>query len=232
MPTLLGPSHYIFYAAMHRRRIWLDHLSTAFEPYAQATWKKSKQNLDTSFARMFTRLSSAGHLGILAPLPLHLVIDDTPIDSFLMNLSDDLSAYEQHLFAGMHEQAWNPAWIEELSHVSMLWGRELAQECLMARRAGGAGRSLSCANIFELFTAILQGGDFSWKPLLLRRSTADELQYELRRCPHRTPGNQSAAYACRLDAMVHRGFVQALVPNVHFERLSKGTYCVDELSLR
>jgi hypothetical protein len=193
---------------------------------------KDSERLDKSAERMFTRLSPVEHLGIQAPLPLLARLDDTPIDSFLANLSEDLDAYEQKLFALMEEAALNPAWIGAATEVSMLWGREIAQECLMSRKFGGPeGDALN--GVYELLLSVIEGGEFHWRPLLLRRTTRVSLQYELRRCPHRRFASEgaSAATACRLEAMVFHGFAQAWLPDLLYERLFRGTHCLDELSI-
>ncbi|MBI3556752.1 MAG: hypothetical protein HY074_10855 [Deltaproteobacteria bacterium] len=243
MPMLTGPSHHLYYASLHRRRLWLSHLTEAFEKKAGPDFLADRKRLDSSFARTLRRLSADSHLGIQTPLPLHVVVDDTPIDSFLTTLSEELDAYEHNLFELMHKAATEQSWFASLEEVSQLWGRELAHESRIALAKADAPTDLmpepasrSLRGLTLMFYSVLQGGDFAWKPLLFRRRTDREIQYELRACPHRKPGGslEGANLACRLEAMIYRGFAQAFFSDVEFERRSPnaGAYCVDELTLR
>lgn len=238
MPSLIGPSHHIFYAYLHRRRLWLSHLVRAFEPYAGREWSEAKKRLDVSYARALVRLSADIHYGIRSSLPLGKVLDDTPVDSFLTVLSQELDAYEQNLFDLITRSSTHPDWLPELEQVSMLWGRELAQEVIIAMNEAKApsgalpvGRSVR--GFFEIFSSVLQGGDFAWKPLLLRRCTDAELEYEHRQCPHRKPiaSQMGADCACRLEGLMYAGFAQAFNERVCVQRHQKNNYCVDQLRL-
>ena len=242
MSITVGPSHHFFYGALCRRRLWFIHLAEAFAPFASAAWVESYRGLDANYKRSFSRLVLDEGLGIGKPLPLYQVIDDTPIESFLINIADDLDSYQQNLLALMSRLAapsGRQGWLEELERVSMLWGRNLAQECLMTPMHGPLVRSQnSVRGIFEAIHNILQGGDFLWKPFLVRRYTDKELQYELRHCPHRRPaaddtrhGTETNDLACRLEALVIRGFAEALISNVSFGRQPRESYCLDELRL-
>lgn len=239
MSITVGPSHHFFYGALCRRRLWFIHLAEAFAPFSNATWTEAYKSLDANYKRSFSRLVLDEGLGIAKPLPLYQVTDDTPIDSFLINLADDLDSYQQNLLELMSRSSTRQGWPEELERVSMLWGRQLAQECLMTPLHGALVRSQkSVRGIFEAIHNILQGGDFVWKPFLVRRYTDDELQYELRHCPHRRllahaarHGTETTDLACRLEALVVRGFAEALISNVGFSRQPRESYCLDELRL-
>lgn len=246
MPMLIGPSHHIYYGSLHRRRIWLAHLSEAFEDFAIAGWTKAKLNLDTKFARPLERLSLEGHLGIQHSLPLRKVIDDTPVDSFLTRLTEELEAYEHELFELILRFGSKLDWRSRLEEVSMLWGRELAHETRIAMSALDAPElalpradSRSLKGISVVFQNILQGGDFSWRPLLFRRRTDFEVQYELRGCPHRKglglPGTrgpkEGADLACKLEAKIFEGFTLAFFQDARYERRSREDYCMDDLKL-
>lgn len=237
MPNLVGPSHHIFFAALHRRRLWLEHLSEAYVDFANANWLKKRNDLDRAHRRTLSILGLEEHLGIQYPLSLQLVLDDTPIESFLTTLAENLDSYETQLLSLMEELTVHPLWAEALDQTSMLWGREIAQECLMSplMTPWTSPNDAVMPNLFELFHSVLQGGDFLWKPLLLRRSTRDELQYELRHCPHQKHKGGGANLACRFEAKVYQGFIQALLPTVHYERrlhkAQKSSYCVDQLHL-
>ena len=128
MPTLIGPSHQLFFGSLHRRRLWLEHLSRAFDEYATTGWTEARHRLESSFSRSLKRLSHDGHLGIQHPLPLQRAIDDTPIDSFLATLAEELDAFEHNLFDLILAHAPKLDWRTDLEEVSMLWGRELAHE--------------------------------------------------------------------------------------------------------
>ena len=247
MPRLTGPSHHLYYASLHRRRLWLGHLSEAFGRFAKISastttgWVAERTRLDLGFARTLRRLSIDAHLGIQVELPMHLVVDDTPIDSFLTTLGEELDAYEHNLFELMRVQDIAQESLNALEDVSTLWGRELAQESLIALVKAEAPANLlpmpgsrSLRVLTQMFQSVLQGGDFTWHPLLFRRRTDREIQYELRACPHCKPvaSKESADLACRLESMVYKGFAQAFFSDVHFERRSPGAYCVDELALR
>ncbi len=241
MPRLTGPSHHLYYASLHRRRLWLSHLTEAFERRANSNFPELRKRLDTSFVRTLRRLSSENHLGIQQPLPLHAVVDDTPVNSFLTTLAEELDAYEHNLFDLMGKQGCDSDQLAALEDVSTLWGRELAQEARIALARADAPQDLmplpgsrSLRGLTMLYHSLLQGGDFAWKPMLFRRRTDHEVQYELRACPHRKPvaSQESADLACRLESMVFKGFAQAFFSDVQFERRSPGSYCVDELTLR
>ena len=236
----MGPSHYLYYSSLHRRRLWLEHLARAFTDHGSSNWATIHRDLNTAHAKTLGLLSLEGHLGIQRPLPLLKALDDTPVDSFLATLTTELDLYQTELFELMQKYARDASWVAALEPTSMLWGRELAQECLIALNQKDAtaqaipgGKSVRA--IFQVFSQVLEGGEFSWKPLLLRRCTDTELEYELRECPHRRqPENTHAKAhaACRLESMVYRGLVEALVPDVKYERVDRGSYCVDELHIR
>lgn len=236
MASLVGPSHHIFFGSLHRRRIWLEQLAQAFAKFAGPDWFQAKTKLDQEFSGVLGKLLTIGELGLSRPLPLQSFLDDTPIESFLANLGQQLDAYQAKLFERMQGLAVRQGWAEDLDRVSMLWGRELAQECLSAPNHGSLVRSQrSVRGVFEAIHNVVEGGNFVWKPFLLRRYTDFELQYELRICPHRKPGFKAlvgvADLACRLDSMVFRGFAEALLANVNYGRQVRENYCLDELRL-
>src|SRR5262245_37388297 len=140
MPSLVGPSHSLYYSALHRRRLWLGHLARAFGDVAKSDWPPALAKLDGSHARLFARLSHDAELGIQEPLSLVKVMDDTPVDSFLTRLAEELDAYQHELLTLMASHARIPDWVETLEQTSMLWGRELAQECLIAMNKARAHR--------------------------------------------------------------------------------------------
>jgi hypothetical protein len=231
---MIGPSHHTLYGSLHRRRIWLKHLTRAFGPFAAPAWHEGRERLDSSYARTLTRLSPGNELGLQQQLELDRIVDDTPIDSFLATLSDELDAYESNFFDLMKRHGAAAGWELELEETSMLWGRELAQESRMAiARAGarpeaqpGPGRN-SLKRVGSLLASVFA------QPLLFRRRTDREVSYELRACPHRRPSvsAESTDLACRLDSLVRRGFAQALYDDVRFRRITRPDHCTDELSL-
>lgn len=229
MLSNVGPTHYLFYGALHRRRLWLEYLASAFHSFTirEGRWPEQKKDLDTRFHKLLHRLSNELHLGIQKTLPLTQILDDTPIESFLTNLAEDLQSYEEQFFELLLKNRTEKELIEILAETSTLWGREVAQECLLSLRVSPFLRNKnSVQGLFEAFHSILQGGEFTWKPLLVRRYTEKQLQYELRKCPH-TRANQHIsedAYdlACRLDSLVYQGFTEALNPKVYYQRTFKG----------
>ncbi|MEW6057496.1 MAG: hypothetical protein AB1540_12865, partial [Bdellovibrionota bacterium] len=198
-------------------------------------WAKEKKQLDLKHERVFLRTCGGKDLGIRLPLPLHSVLDDTPIDSFLVAFDADVRIYETELLTLMKQFAVTPQWHDELEQTSLLWGREIAQECLTSAQYRDMIRGpRSVRGLLEAFHNVLLGGDFVWKPLLTRRYTETELRFELRYCPHRQAHKTTkttADHACRLESMVYKGFTQTLVPDVHYQRHFQKTYCQDELTI-
>lgn len=236
MASLVGPSHHIYFGSLHRRRIWLEQLAQTFSGFAAPEWTAAKTKLDQEFGQALNQLPTIGELGLSRPLPLQSFLDDTPIESFLANLSEQLDLYEAKLLETMQALAIRHGWAEDLDRVSMLWGRELVQESLSAPNHGALVRSQrSVRGVFEAIHNVVEGGNFVWKPFLLRRYTNSELQYELRICPHRKPAFKAhgavADLACRLESMVFRGFSEALLASVSYGRQVREGYCMDELRL-
>jgi hypothetical protein len=224
MANFVGPSHHLYYDSMRRKLLWLCHLSERFGTIAGPQWPGTKDKLDLSYKKIFLRLNPATEL-------LN-ALDDTPIDSFLSDLDEQLDHYAENFFAllPLHAKGSDLTgnWIELLEETSILCGRELAQEVRLTQKNLVLPRH-TVRGLFEVFQSVLQGGDFQWKAMLMRRCTDRELEYELRDCPHRRHAN--ADLECRLESMVYRGFVSALVPVARFERHSLPTYCLDRLDL-
>lgn len=237
MPNFLGPSHYIYFASIHRRRLWHRHLAQSFDSIARPTWPAQIEALRASYVCTMSRLTDETHFGLSHPLPLLQVLDDTPIESFLNTLAEEIANFEIKLIQLFSQHSLNSDWISELEQTSMLWGRELAHEWLITMSKSNAHpRSLqygpTIRGLFQIFVNVLEGGDFNWTPLLLRRSTDKELTYEMRQCPHTRGSGPATDTACRLESNVYKGFAQALIENVEFERKWRGSYCLDELHLR
>ena len=242
MANFVGPSHHLYYGALHRRSLWHAHLEHTFARYAALEWTVLQKQLNVRYRRMANRLLQDSGLGIQRPLALKDVLDDTPIDSFLIGLGHELIEYETELFTLVLQHSMQAnldlKWRKQLGKTSMLWGRELAQECLLSESMGVGAlvQSASLKGLFELFQSVLQGGEFSWKSLLLRRYTDDTLDYELRECAHRRTTDHLSTdavskLACELEAKIFEGFSQALRPNVNFKRIHE-EYCRDELKLQ
>lgn len=237
MPSsLVGPSHHVFFGSLHRRNLWLGHLAEAFAKFAAPEWTQAKITLDREYRHAFGKMARADGMGLRRPLLLQKALDDTPVDSFLASLSDDLDEYQARLLTLMQTMAARQGWADDLDRVSLLWGRELANECLAAPTQGDLVQGPhSIRGVFEAVQNVVEGGHFFWKPFLLRRYTDTEVQYELRHCPHRRAAFEAhpkaADLACRFDSMVFRGFAEALLSNVNYGRLVCEAYCLDELRL-
>lgn len=244
MPVRVGPHHYQYFTMLHRRRLWLAHLAYAFAHafassgpssarLAGSSWPLKKAELDARHADLLRALSTAPHLGIRHKLPFQEALDDTPVESFLAFLTKKIATYERELLetmlATLSGAATRDDLIRELEQVSRQWGRELAQECLMTPAVKVHAQTLS--GFFELYYLVLEGGDFTWKPLLLRRSTNDDLQYELRNCPHRRHPQPIADILCRLESMLYKSFSETLLPNARYRRHHRPLYCADEVTL-
>lgn len=251
MPNLVGPSHHVFHGAMVRRYLWLQRLIDAYkeasgnvrediagaklgDPETFAALERT-QRLQTPALKRAQALTS---LGIQKPYPLNSILDDTPIDSFLTRFYEDLCAFENHLFTLLEQyHARRTPRDEEIVRqwvrgICALWGREIAGEMTItplqhAPLAPSKQRSLQ--GIFERLYQVLEGGDLRWKPLLPRRLTDTEIQYEPRYCPHtrsQTPSAQSLA--CELESVVYAEFARFFAPNMTYKR-SRTTYCFDTL---
>jgi len=229
----IGPSHHLFYASLFRREEWLHRLTRAFEPWVDRTWAEARARLEGSFKRRFARLDGNR---------LEEMIDDRPVDSFLESLSKDLEAYEHNLFdlIAAHHVRTSPdedgsSWLRDLEEASMLWGRQLAQECLLAPAAdriahGGPYGTRTVFGLLESIQSVWLGGNYAWRPILVRRYTREELEFEPRACAHCRPdfvSPRSAELSCRMEALLIRGFARALTPHVDHNRIRGASYCMD-----
>lgn len=195
---ILGPSHHIFFEALHRRGVWLDLLT----------------NTHSSDVEVFT-----------AP-KLEQILDDTPADSFLTNKVAQLTRLEEKVFSNLssHHQA---------EKLCIDWGRRTFQESLLSKRFCTELNVNSLRGIYEMIQIILLGGHFFGTPLLLRRYTDSELQYECQQCPHERFGHEYQGrvsdLACKLEGKVVEGFVRAAWIDVKYSRKRFQTYCLDEI---
>jgi hypothetical protein len=234
MPTLIGPPHHLYYAALYRRALWFRHLCTAYSAHAGPKWESAKKQLDEQFSSMHRNLSNQTPFDAYEPPSVHKVLNDIPIDSFLHQLKTDMSEYEIQCL-GLMAAHGSGTWLKSLEQTSMLWGRQLAQECWLSPSLSRQASNLrTVKGLFEFLHSILQGGEFVWKTSLMRRYTDDELQYELRTCPHRNTTNAdrpSAGQVCRLESAVYQGFIQALLPDATYKRHERDAFCMDEVTL-
>jgi hypothetical protein len=227
MALSIGPTHHVFYGNLYRRGLWLKHLSAAFAYFGNDGWPAAKKQLDSDFSELLEKLSPSGGFNT----NLNRLLDDTPIDSFLHYIAERLETYEGKLLKLFHKHAirtlQDPDWFTTLSQTSMLWGRELAQEYLISEKTY---RPTQPAALFSTIYQLLAGGDFGWRPLLLRRQTERELQYELRRCGHtRGYDKETADLSCHLEAMVFSGLVECFAPNALYRRRTTPEVCIDIL---
>lgn len=251
MPNLVGPSHHVFHGAMVRRYLWLQRLIDAYKE-ACGNLREDIDGAKLGDTELFEalertqklqtpalkRAQAQTSLGILRPYPLTSILDDTPIDSFLSRLYEDLCSFESHLFtllAKYHSSRRQDdnhllkTWVRE---ICALWGREIAGEMSItslqyAPHSQTKQRTLQ--GIFEKLYQVLEGGDLRWKPLLSRRLTDNEVQYEPRYCPHTRSLDTSAQdLACELESVVYGEFVRFFAPNAIYSR-KRSTYCFDTL---
>lgn len=225
----IGPSHNLYYASLFRREEWLHRLAKIFEPWADRTWTEARERLETSFRKRFLRLAGQR---------LEEMIDDRPVDSFLESLSSDLEAYEHNLFdlIALHPVRTSPdedgtTWLRELEEASMLWGRHLAQDLLAVSPGGRVTRGdRSVQGLLETLQSIWLGGHYAWRPVLVRRYTPAELEYEVRTCAHCKTAfvsPRSMELSCRMESFLIRGFARALAPRAEFSRIRGPSYCLD-----
>jgi hypothetical protein len=218
-----SPVHYLFYNSLHYRALWLRCLGQRFTPYAKTDWASTLSKVSQNFKQL-DNLFPESQTG------MKHILDDTPIESFLTNLYETLQAYEHFFFKEVASNSAHPEWKTALEETSMLWGRSLAQEQMKDERMG-LSNITSTQQVLLSFQRVLFGGDFLWKPILVRRLAPKELQYELRSCPHRHPvvgrSKDLADLACGLEACVFKGFSQSLLQNLRFKRENRKDYCLD-----
>ncbi|MGE4234211.1 MAG: hypothetical protein AB7F43_12855 [Bacteriovoracia bacterium] len=228
------PSHYLFYGALYRRHIWIKRLFDIVETLhllgneEKQQLLQKKTVLDEDHKKALSQLKGQQHTGIQRPLRLELVLDDTPTDYFLSHLHDNFSQYEEEFFElllfFLKQEKVKQAWIGEGHRISRNWGRQLAQESILSPLYQF---NESPQAVFYMLQTILYGGEFSWKPFLLRRVTNNTLQYELRMCPHRRFSNQEAAnLSCLLESSIFKGFTRALLPGINYTRETTN-FCLD-----
>lgn len=228
MLSKLGPAHYLFYGALYRKRMWLSELHLVLNPTTPETELKKK---------FFDKFPQDPNLGLTQPLSLHDYLDDTSPESFLdklfesgLNLELDLA----RAFVKAHQELRSKA-----SNVSQLWGRELAQRVrISSPHLVKVFTGESLINLFELLHGYLMGGDFLWKPLLLRTYSEHLLQYELRSCPHRMPAfaqnpadKTAADFACAQEAQLFQGFARAFLPALEHSRTTQHDTCLDSFKI-
>ena len=223
MLSVVCPSHHLFYSALHRRRLWLEHLYRTFQTNSQQP-AQPKLALQNKYRHLLDRMPMTSGLGIHSLVPLQNVLDDTPVDSFLTTLGEDFTSYEIEFFKLMDQTSSYP----DLEDISKAWGQELAQECLLHLPFLNKIKTRkSILGLLEVLQTYLMGGEFSWKPFLLRRYTDTQLEYELRNCPH----EHGSSKACQLESKVYEGFVRTLLPQSEYQRLRNESYCLDRVHL-
>ena len=253
MANPIAPSHWFYFQALQNKLYWLfeltqDYVAHYHNPNFQNQYTELKKQYQTTF-------------NLLSKKKLNQALDDTPLDSFLTHLDDQLHLYQYELFRIFLENLPSNSILNQqplsllhlknrFSEISEFFGRKIAQEIeikspllfsIFKKNYNKNSASLLIKNktlhngLFEVFQIYLEGGHFHSRPLLLRRSTAEQLEYELRSCPHQRQKNSNKIsedvndFSCEIESRLYIGLTKALIPHSTFERIKRNNYCFDRI---
>jgi hypothetical protein len=161
---------------------------------------------------------------------LENVLDDTPIESFLRNISDQVEAMENNLYTTLVDLPGHNR--TEAIEKARYFGRIMAQEAINNGSISEA-ESTDGPTALSLARSLIGGGEWLQKYFLIRRVTYYELSYECLYCPHqrlKTASKQCQDWACQLEQSMYRGFFETTWPRAAYERVAKPYHCVDFVS--
>ncbi len=225
MYSNIGPSHYIFYASKHRNYQWLVALIEKFNALLPKTPFQQHLALKTYFPFQ--------SLGLSKPYVLDNILDDTPVDSFLIQLDSELEKLEEIFFK--HIPASHPeikTIASALESQSVSFGRVLAQEYLISLYKQTRQTQIPSNELYNAIAQIMEGGTVFNFPLVLRSIHHKTIEYEHKSCPHRMYADKKAAvFACHMKSAFYKGFINALTNIQSFKRQNFSDYCLDKIQL-
>lgn len=235
MPSDVVPSHRLFFSAQIRHWLWLQRHWQSIESWlAPEAAAKGLELLRRLERRWFADLDLDG-LGysIARIADLERLTDDTPVDSFLSLLWQELLDTELELHELSETKDHRSETIRARALESAgLWGRLMAQETLLSKRYELGSPRVGTNELHWALQSICFGGEVWGKPMLLRRKTFSELEFEPRTCAHaRAPTHPQRVWSCQLQAATLQGFAETISPFSSARRVRREDYCLDIIRL-
>lgn len=217
----INPSHQIYYKFLVRR---FDLLKLILNTVIQNTTKNSPHVADLSKVqstceKLAKRMSHEF---------LDQAIDDSTPTEYLGKLSGAVTQLERTIAMVTPVEV---SLIEELSRIALLWGREIAHDLLTQ---SGITRGYDFKSVYPLVIDALFGGTIGHSSVLLKRITDSTIEYDLRDHAYLRlaglPAPKQDIFS-KIDELVIRGFITAIIPSIGYERLRKplsdGVFCQD-----
>lgn len=228
----ITPSHYLFFYYLQQNLHFLAELELDFCPQLAALNLKEFSKLKN----LHLGLSIEEYVNHNQHFSLLTILDDTPIDSFLINLHNQLLEYEKKIFQTLANLP--PAIQATILKRAQFFGRkqgQLLQESNTHRFYRIETKLQASNGLFQALTLYRNGGQLNHYRYLSRRVTNAHIEFEANSCPHRRLQSTSSAaanFACLVDAQLTQGFIEAVSDQYLYSRIVHSSTCVDKIDLR
>ncbi len=220
--------------------MWLEHLLHVCESWTVSHTDHTQDisiQETKSFSARLQKLKflypSEPHIGIEKNFPLDKILNDVPIDSFLLILYQDLTFFEKDFFEWLQNNILdNETFLNALNKASSLWGITIAQKYIQVHQFALDNKKRTLQLFSEIIKNILMGGELLGSPILIRLHTDFEYEHELLRCAHQMSYSQNGAKLyCAVESKMFEGFAYAFIPTIHYVRFFCTTYCTDKFKI-